>query len=95
MKRRIRFNPERPEARKQQSISDEVVSLLNAGNNGGEMNLYSIAKELQRNPGAISRVLKTLIKTHEVEENIMCPGCGLNINRNNTEKRYSIKIIMR
>lgn len=76
------------------NISDEVVRLLHRTSEG-EMNLYRIAQELQKNPGAIRRVLNTLVRSDMVEETIICPHCGSDIHRKNVEKRYSLRIVMK
>ena len=76
------------------NISQQVMRLLN-NTEIGEMNLYTIAQELQMNPGAIRRVLNTLMKSDMIEESILCPTCGSQIKRKQSEKRYSIKITVR
>lgn len=74
------------------NISDQVLKLLN-GNETGEMNLYTIARELELNTGAIRRVLNSLLKSNMVEMTILCPSCGSRIEQN-LERKYSIKIVL-
>lgn len=77
-----------------ENISDQIVKLLHKTSEG-ELNLYTIAQELQRNPGSIRRVLNSLMKANEIQEIIICPHCGADINRSSVEKRYSVKITIR